>query len=337
MPFKFKLSVRLALMKDALLVGLLAATGCEKPIALTGPSRTVLSVSVSPATVSLFTGTAAQLTATPKDSAGNSLSGTSITWSSDNGSVASVSGAGLVTGMATGGATITATSEGKSATALITVTDVPVASVALSPSTGALRTGGTQQLSATTKDSAGNALAGRVVTWGSSNTGVATVSTSGLVTGKAVGTATITATSEGKSATAAITVTAVPVASVALSPSSATLAPSATQQLTATTKDSTGTVLTGRVVTWASTPPAVATVSASGLVTGVSAGTATITATSEGKSGTAAITVQSAPPPTGSVPDPTLLPAASGQVPNLAAYVALNVPAQPAGFSYNDP
>jgi len=50
-------------------------------------------------------------------------------------------------------------------------------------------------------------------------------------------------------------------------------------------------VLTGRVVGWASSNPAIATVSATGLVTGVAAGAATITATSEGKSGTAAITV----------------------------------------------
>src|SRR5207245_1269205 len=59
----------------------------------------------------------------------------------------------------------------------------------------------------------------------------------------------------------------------------------------ATTKDANGNVLTGRVVTWASDNTAVATVSPAGLVTAVAPGAATITATSETKSGTAAITV----------------------------------------------
>jgi hypothetical protein len=71
-------------------------------------------------------------------------------------------------------------------------------------------------------------------------------------------------------------------------------------------------------------------------VTGLGSGTATITATSEGKSATAAVTVQAAPP-AGTVPAPTLLPVAAGQLPNLTAYAALNLPAQAAGFSYTDP
>jgi len=148
----------------------------------------------------------------------------------------------------------------------------------------------------------------------------------------------ITASSEGKSGSATLTVTNVPVASVSVSPPSATIAVGGTQQLTATTKDSAGGNLSGRVVTWASSNTAVATVSSSGLTTGVAAGSATITATSEGKSGSAAITVLAAPPPPpAGVADPTLLPVASGQAPNFAAYSALNVASQPAGFSYNDP
>jgi hypothetical protein len=65
-------------------------------------------------------------------------------------------------------------------------------------------------------------------------------------------------------------------------------------------------------------------------------GTATITATSEGMSGTSVVTIQP-PPPAGSVPDPTLLPVAALQAPNVSAYTALNVPRRAAGFSYNDP
>src|SRR5206468_1460167 len=144
--------------------------------------------------------------------------------------------------------------------------------------------GGTRQLSAVTKDAAGNTLTGRVVTWASSNTAVATVNSSGLVTAAGAGSATITVTSEGKSGTAAITVTVVPVAAVTVSPASARLVVGGTRQLSAVTKDAAGNTLTGRVVTWSSSNPAVATVSASGLVSGVAAGSASITATSEGKS-----------------------------------------------------
>src|SRR2546430_17584756 len=70
------------------------------------------------------------------------------------------------------------------------------------------------QLAATPKDASGTPLSGRVVTWASSNTAVATVNGSGLVYGVAAGAATITATHEGQGGTAALTETPVPVASV---------------------------------------------------------------------------------------------------------------------------
>src|SRR5438552_4120664 len=178
-------------------------------------------------------------------------------------------------------------------TAAIAVIQVRVASVTVSPATASLAVGRTLQLAATPTDSAGNPLSGRVVTWATSATSVATVSAAGLVTGVAAGTATITATSEGKSGIATITVSNVPVASLTVSPATAGILVSKTVQLTATPKDAAGNPLSGRVVTWATSATSVATVSATGLVTGVTVGTATITATSEGKSGTATVTVTS--------------------------------------------
>src|SRR5439155_18728592 len=133
-----------------------------------------------------------------------------------------------------GSATITATSEGKSSTAAITVTSVPVASVLVSPAPASIRVGQTVQLTATLKDSTGSTLTGRTVMWGSGDTTVARVSPSGLVTGVAQGSATITATSEGKSSTAAITVMIVPVASVPVSPATASVRVGQTVQLAAT-------------------------------------------------------------------------------------------------------
>jgi uncharacterized protein YjdB len=255
----------------------------------------VATVSVTPSTVALYVGRTTQLTATMRDASGNTLTGRTVTWSSSAPSVASVSTSGMVTAVAAGSATITATSEGKSGTASISVTIVPVASVVVTPATSSLVIAATVQLSATTKDSAANVLTGRSVTWSSSAPGVATVSTSGLVTAVAVGSTTITGTSEGKSGAATITVSAVPVASVSVTPATNNLNVGATVQLSATMKDSVGNVLTGRSVTWSSGTPAAATVSASGLVTALAAGSATITATSEGKSGTATVTVTLVP------------------------------------------
>src|SRR5256884_254559 len=168
----------------------------------------------------------------------------------------------------------------------------PVASLAVAPQTLTVGVGATAQLTATPRDANGAFLAGRSVTWASSNTAVATVNTTGLVTGVAAGQATITATSEGRSGTAALTVV-VTVASVTVTPAPASVGLGQTVQLTATLKDANGNVLTGRVVTWASDNPAVATVSSTGLVTGVAQGEATITATSETKSGTAAVSAVS--------------------------------------------
>src|SRR3989454_809800 len=245
----------------------------------------VSAVSVAPTAATILVGATTQLQATTTDSLGNVLTGRTVTWASNNTAAVTVNGSGLVTGSGTGSGTITATSEGKSGTASITVTNVPVASVTVSPNSANLTTGQTVQLTATARDASGNPLSGRVMTWSRSNTAVATVTGTGLVQGAGAGSATITATSEGQSGTATVTVTVAPVATVSVSPTSAYVQPGQTVQLTATTKDVNGNTLTGRTVTWASNNTAAATVSSSGLVTGVATGTAVIIATSEGKSG----------------------------------------------------
>ena len=110
----------------------------------------------------------------------------------------------------------------------------------------------TQQLTATPMAGDGSALPGRVVTWSSDNTNVATVTGTGLVAGVGPGTASITATSEGQTGASSITVTIVPVASVSVSPGAASIVIGATQQLNATPLSGDGMPLTGRVITWSS-------------------------------------------------------------------------------------
>src|SRR5205823_6518767 len=145
-----------------------------------------------------------------------------------------------------------------------------VATVTVSPATPSVTAGQTVQLSATMKDANGSTLTGRTVTW-ASNANVATVTNNGLVTGMTAGSATITATSEGQNGTSTVTVSSVPVASVTVSPSAPTVTVGQTVQLSATMKDANSNTLTGRTATWATSSAAVATVSASGLVTAVTA------------------------------------------------------------------
>jgi uncharacterized protein YjdB len=268
-----------------------AAVGSVQNTATVTVMAPVSTIDLAPTSTSIVIGGTTQLTATLKDASGNVLTDRTIDWKSDADLVASVSPAGLVTSKSVGTANITATVEGKSATAKITVTPVPVASVAITPATSALVVGGTVQLSATTKDAAGNPLTGRTIGWSTSDQSIASVDGNGLVTAKAVGTATITATSETKTATAQVTVSVAPVATVAVAPSTVSILQGATTQLTATTSDASGHVLTGRTVTWSSSDKTRATVDGNGLVTGVSYGQVTITATSEGKSGTATVNV----------------------------------------------
>ncbi|HEX3159414.1 MAG TPA: Ig-like domain-containing protein, partial [Gemmatimonadaceae bacterium] len=179
----------------------------------------------------------------------------------------------------------------------------PVASVTVvtTPAGGTIEVGGTATVAATPLDAAGRALSGRAVAFTSSAHAVATVSVAGVVTAVAPGTTTITATSGGKSAQAAITVVAPAaperaVAGVTLDATAITLEGGATRQLVATPRDAEGEPIAGLVLTWTTSDAAVATVSATGLVTALEMGAATITATVSGKSAPSAVVVQGSSP-----------------------------------------
>lgn len=261
----------------------------------------VSSVSVTPNLVSLFVGQTSQLGVVLLDSVGDTLSavGRAVNWKSNKGGVATVSASGLVTAQGLGAAVITATVEGQQGFASVTVANVPVSSVVVTPTPDTLQLGQAIQLTAQTFDSVGNPLTGRIISWDTDNSSVAIVSSNGRVVSQGIGTANITATSEGKVGTAAVVVIAVPVASVTVSPPNKTMNVGDTATFTATTKDAQGHVLTGRVIAWSSDNTAVATVDTTGLVTAVAPGSANITATSEGQSGSSAVMVN--PVPVGSV------------------------------------
>ena len=272
----------------------------------------IASVVVSPTVPALmFVGGTQQLTAVTMDASNAALTGRTVTWSSSDTAKARVSTSGLVTAIAAGTAGISAASEGKSGTVNITIVPVPVATVTVSPGTATLSAGASQQLSATTLDASGATLAGRVVTWFTSDVTKATVTATGLVTAVAVGTATITATSEAKTGTSVITVTTpAPVATVTVAPLTASIVVGGTVVLTATARDASGNILSGRTWAWTANL-SVATGSFQGNVLtalGVGAGVTAITATSEGKSGSSTVTVVVGVPAITSVAPATLTP-----------------------------
>ena len=270
----------------------------------------VAAVSVAPTSLALSTGASAQLTAAASSASGAPLAGRLTTWTSSDASVATVSPAGVVTGIGAGTATIAATIDGKKATAEVKVTSAAVASLTVSPNTSSLVVGQTTQVSAVVKDAAGTTLSGRAVTWASSDEAVATISSSGVVSAVAAGSVTISGTSEGVKGSVTLTVSAATVARVTVSLNSANVAVGQTTQATAAALDASGQPISGRTVTWSIDPSSIATVSTGGVVTGVAAGSATLTATVDGKSASTAVTV-TAPvvvPPTPGGSQPAVLP-----------------------------
>ncbi len=256
---------------------------------ITGPVP-VASVSVAIAAPSVAVGATTQAIATVKDDAGNALDGRTVTWTSSDTEVASVSSTGEVTALRAGTAEIRATSEGKQGSATVTVMPPPIHTITVVIANPALQVGGTSQASAVAKDAGGNDLTGRPIVWTTDNAEVATVSQQGLVTGVKPGSATITATSEGKSGSATVTVS-VPASEVVVTLPQPGLSVGFNLQAAATVKDASGNPVQGQPVTWSSSNTAVATVSQTGVVTGVARGNADIIATSSGKSGSASVGV----------------------------------------------
>ena len=163
----------------------------------TGTAPTNYAVSLDRGNLAMKTGESSTLAATV------SPTGTSVAWSSSNTSVASVSN-GKVTAVGAGTATITAKVGDKTATCTVSVTaaNVAVSGVTLSQSSLTLKVGDTTTLAATIDPSTAT---DKTVTWNSSDTSIATVS-GGKITAVKTGTATITATANGKSASCTVTV-----------------------------------------------------------------------------------------------------------------------------------
>jgi uncharacterized protein YjdB len=159
--------------------------------------------------------------------------------------------------------------------------------------------GTTVSLQAEARDADGNLLS-REAFWSAEDSNIVTVSEDGQVTGRSMGQVQVAASVEGKSGLSSITVSRVPVASVRLVPANASLSVGGTFTFTAEARDDAGTPLAGRLFTWTSSNPQVATVNSSGRVTAQSAGAAIISAEVDGQVGLASVNVA------GTIAQPTI-------------------------------
>jgi uncharacterized protein YjdB len=173
----------------------------------TAPRGVVQAVSVDPTTPSVVVGGSQQLTATAWDESRSKVNGGDPFWASADSTIAVVSSTGLVTARRVGSVQIQAVLGGQSAFAFVTVVPRAVATVAVAPSTLSLDVGAAAPLAAAVTDDRGAPVAERAVTWSSSDDAVALVSSAGVVSAVAPGSATISATLDGKVGRAAVTVT----------------------------------------------------------------------------------------------------------------------------------
>ena len=300
----------------------------------------VASNSVEPLNSTLLPGETIQLVSSPRDDLGRPVAGRNIKWSSNNNAVATVSSTGLVTAVAKGTAVITSQADSKKATATVIVLDVPVTTISVAVNPNPLSVGQKTTAQATLRDSNGTPLTGRVVAWQSSNSVMAAVDAAGIVTARLAGTVTISAVSEGKVGSISLTIGAATPASIGVSTPNVAVTLGQTAQLTAQVKDASGNVIPNRVVTWSSASPTIATITVAGQVTGLAAGSATVTATADGLSANAIVTVTSVPAATVTVtPGPShLAPGGSLSFAAVARDAAGNVlPNRVATWSSSNP
>jgi trimeric autotransporter adhesin len=253
-------------------------------------------ISISPAGASVPIHTTQQFTATGSYSDGSSRDLTAlVTWSSSSAAAATIDVNGLLTGVAAGSSTISATLGSVTKSTTVTITVPTISSISVTPVGLTLGIGINQQYTATATYSDGSSqdlVSG--VTWSSSSTSVATINNSGLATTVAAGATTITATVGSLSDTSTLTVVPAHLTSIDVSPATPSIAVGTTQQFTAVGNFDDGSTQLLPSVTWSSSAITVSAVGVSGLATAVGTGTTTITATSGSVSGNTTLTVTAA-------------------------------------------
>lgn len=264
--------------------------------------KTLSSIAITPATASIVVGSTQQYTATATYSDGSTANvSATATWATGSPAVATINTSGLALGVSGGSTPVTASLNGVTGTTSLTVTasvaPKSLTTIAITPSAPSIVAGTTQQFTATaTYNDGSTANMTSTASWTVTNSAVATISSAGLATGVSSGSTTVTASLSGVNGTAVLAVTSnvVPVTltNIAVTPSTASIVSGRTKQYTATGTYSDGsTANVTATAIWAATNTAIATVNSSGLATGVSTGSTTLTASIGSVSGTATMTV----------------------------------------------
>ena len=266
------------------------------PVTITVTPSPVASVTVSPsAPQQMNVGDMVTFRATAQAAGGIARGDATISWSSSDTGVVTITNAGVATAAAVGTATIRASAEGiNSSPVMITVSEAPpmIATVKVTPDMESITEGETLQFEAVAMTSDGTQISRVEFTWSSSDEMVATVDMTGLATGVVTGETMITATVDSVSGSATLTVSEpLVVATVTVSPDSASIEVGAMQQFEAMAMTSDGMEIPDVEFMWTSSDEMVATVDASGEATAVGAGMAMITATADSVSGSAMLTV----------------------------------------------
>ena len=271
-----------------------ALNGVTQSLLITVTTPTISSISVSPVGLTLAIGINQQYVVTAFYTDGSSADLQSgAVWSSTSPAVATVNAStGMATTVGPGTTTITAAVGTFTDSSDLTVVNAHLQSLSVTPGTATIATGTTVQLSATGIFDDGSTQLLPAVTWSTSAQNLLTVSSSGLATGVAAGSVTVTATSGGISGTAAVTVTNATLVSLSVSPANSTMPIGATKQFTATGifSDSTAQDITASVL-WSSSAASFVTIDNKGLATSLAAGTSTISAALGSVSGSTALTV----------------------------------------------
>jgi len=255
------------------------------------------SITITPATASIGVGSQQLFTAVGTFSGSGTQTLSSVLWSSSSAAIAPISGdatdSGVAATVAQGTTTITASAIGVSGSATLTVTAPTLASIYVSPQSTTIPLGVTQQFAATgvyTDGSTQDLTA--TATWSSSATVVAAINSGGLAAGLFEGTATIQASSGSLSASTTLSVAAPALVSINVTPATATIALGGSQQYQAIGTYSDGsTQNVTTLLSWSSTTPAVASITNTGLATGLSQGATTLTGGFESISASVALTV----------------------------------------------
>ncbi len=257
---------------------------------LTVTYAAVIGLNITPATLFMSVGSSLKLLAiaTLSDETTQEMTG-NVAWSLQGAAIATVSSAGAVTANQLGTATILAQTGGFTASASLSI--VSVSALNIVPATLSLAPGSSSQLQAiaTLNDGTTQNLTA-IVAWSSTQPGIASVSSGGLVTALQVGSTTIFAAGNGF--TGSVSLTVVPPAALSIIPATLSMVVGSSSQLQAiaTLSDGTTENVTGTVA-WSSAQPSIASVNSGGLATGNQVGSTTIFAQANGVTGSASVTV----------------------------------------------